>query len=120
MTDVLVVDDSLITVKKLLVLLEGMGHTVRTAHSGEQALAACRAHPARVVTMDITMPDLDGIEATKRILAEFPGTAIIMVTSHGQEKMVIDALDAGASGYVLKPVNPEKLAQMIAKVTSQS
>jgi two-component system chemotaxis response regulator CheY len=117
---VLIVDDSLITVKKLTVMLEALGHrVVATADTGAHALTAYRESKPDLVTMDITMPDMDGVEATRQIVKEFPNAAIIMVTSHGQEKMVIDALDAGARGYVLKPVRQEKVAEMIAKVMSR-
>ncbi len=117
---VLIVDDSLITVKKLTALLEGLGHrVVGTAGTGGTAVEAYRRHAPDLVTMDITMPDMDGVEATARIVGEFPEARIVMVTSHGQERMVIDALDAGARGYVLKPVRPEKLAEMIDKVMAR-
>jgi len=63
--------------------------------------------------MDITMPDMDGIQATKLIRSEYKDALIIMVTSHGQEQMVIDAIEAGALGYVIKPVKKEKLKESI-------
>lgn len=111
---VLVVDDSLITVKKLSSMLTALGHkVVRTAATGVEALAAYEAYKPDLVTMDITMPDMDGIEATQRIRARFPEALIIMVTSHGQEKMVLDALKAGAKGYVLKPFKEDKLREVI-------
>jgi two-component system chemotaxis response regulator CheY len=118
---VLIVDDSLIAVKKLTLMLEGMGHqVVGTAGTGGKAVEAYRACAPDLVTMDITMPDMNGVEATARIIAEFPAARIIMVTSHGQERMVIDSLDAGARGYVLKPVRVEKLSDMIDKVMSRA
>jgi len=118
---VLIVDDSLITVKKLTAMVEGLGHrVVASAASGEKALEGYRAFLPDLVTMDITMPDMDGVEATRRIVKEFPQARVIMVTSHGQERMVIDALDAGAGGYVLKPVRVEKLIDMIDKVMARS
>ncbi|KIL98293.1 Chemotaxis regulator - transmits chemoreceptor signals to flagelllar motor components CheY [Paramagnetospirillum magnetotacticum MS-1] len=118
---VLIVDDSLIAVKKLTLMLEGLGHkVVGTAGTGAEAVEAYRAHNPDLVTMDITMPDMDGVEATAKIIAEFPAAHIIMVTSHGQERMVIDSLDAGAKGYVLKPVRTEKLSDMIDKVMLRS
>lgn len=111
---ILVVDDSLITVKKLSSMLTTLGHrVVRTAATGLEALAAYEAYKPDLVTMDITMPDMDGIEATRRIREKFPDALIIMVTSHGQEKMVLDALKAGAKGYVLKPFHEEKLKEVI-------
>src|ERR1035437_2468067 len=111
---ILVVDDSLITVKKLSSMLTALGHkVVRTAASGVEALTAYEAYKPDLVTMDITMPDMDGIEATRRIREKSPDALIIMVTSHGQEKMVLDALKAGAKGYVLKPFREDKLKEVI-------
>lgn len=118
---VIIADDSIITVKKLLVLMEGLGHqVVATASTGREAIEAYRRHRPDLMTMDISMPDMDGMEATARIVAEFPEARIMMVTSHGHERMVIDSLDAGAKGYVLKPVRIEKLSDMIAKVMERS
>lgn len=111
---ILVVDDSLITVKKLSSMLGLLGHKViMTAASGKEALEAYGECKPDLVTMDITMPDMDGIEATKLIRERFPDANIIMVTSHGQEKMVLDALKAGAKGYLLKPFRLEKLKEVI-------
>ena len=72
-----------------------------------------------IVAMDITMPDLDGIEATRRIMAVSPDARIVIVTSHGQEQMVMDAIEAGAKGYILKPVKPEKLKETLETVAAK-
>jgi two-component system chemotaxis response regulator CheY len=118
---VIIADDSIITVKKLVVLIEGLGHqVVATAATGQQAIEAYRKHRPDIMTMDISMPDMDGMAATSKIVAEFPEARIMMVTSHGQERMVIDSLDAGAKGYVLKPVRIEKLSDMITKVMERT
>ena len=114
---IMVVDDSAITVKKLARMLEDLGHeVVHVAGNGQQAAQAYPAVRPDVVTMDITMPDMDGIEATRQILASDPDALIVMITSHGQEQMVINAIDAGAKGYVLKPVNKEKLGDHLQQV----
>ena len=114
---VLIVDDSLLTVRTLTGMLTELGHlVVQTAGTGAQALDAYRQVKPDLVTMDITMPDMDGIEATTGILKEFPDANIIMVTSHGQQGMVMQAVKAGAKGYVLKPIKPEKLREMITRV----
>jgi len=113
---VLIVDDSPIISRKLTMMVELLGYkVVKTAATGTEAIAAYRACRPDVVTMDITMPDMDGIEATRRIMAEFPDAKIVMVTSHGQEKMVLDALKAGARGYVLKPFDGNKVSEAIQK-----
>jgi two-component system chemotaxis response regulator CheY len=116
---VMVVEDSLITIGKLSTMLGAMGHSVvASVRTGAEALAAYRTHQPNVVTMDITMPDMDGVEATQQIVGEFPDAKIVMVTSHGQEKMVLAALNAGAKGYVLKPIRAEKLQTTIETACS--
>lgn len=113
----LVVDDSIITTDKLVNMLTELGHNVlQVAGTGEEALTAYRQLQPDFVTMDITMPDMDGVQATRLIVEEFPQANIIMATSHGQEKMVLAAIDAGARGYILKPIRKEKLQESIAKV----
>jgi two-component system chemotaxis response regulator CheY len=113
----MVVDDSSITIKKITQLLEQIGHSVIcSCKTGADALAYYQQYQPDMVTMDITMPDMDGIEATQQILNIFPKALIIMVTAHGQEQMVIESIEAGAKGYILKPIKADKLANMIAQV----
>lgn len=115
--DILVVDDSPIIIKKLSTLLESVGYRViHTATNGKEAVEAYKLSKPDVVTMDITMPEMDGIEATQTIISEFPNAKIVMVTSHGQEKMVLDALKAGAKGYILKPFQQQKVYETIQKI----
>ena len=114
---VMVVDDSTITTKKLTQILEQIGHQVVCASkTGTDALALYEHYLPDIVTMDITMPDMDGITATSTIIKKFPNALIIMITAHGQEQMVIESIDAGAKGYILKPISPDKLQEMITKV----
>ena len=115
--NIMVVDDSLITVKKLTKMLSEMGHNVvHCASSGAAAVEAFGQVNPDLVTMDITMPDMDGIKATRRILARYPSALIVVVTSHGQEQMVLDAIEAGAKGYVLKPIREEKLKSVVEAI----
>jgi two-component system, chemotaxis family, chemotaxis protein CheY len=117
---IMVVDDSSLTVKKMVKLIEELGHeVVHMAATGQQAVDAYASVTPDLVTMDITMPDMDGIEATRRILAEAPGALVVIVTSHGQEQMVMDAIEAGAKGYILKPVKKEKLAETLETVAAK-
>jgi two-component system chemotaxis response regulator CheY len=119
--NVMIVDDSLIMVQKLSLLLRGLGHeVVRVCNNGTEAIQAypiCKPH---LVTMDITMPEMDGITAMTAILGENPHARVIMVTSHGQEAMVVRALDAGALGYVLKPVTLDGLEKAIERAMSRN
>jgi two-component system, chemotaxis family, chemotaxis protein CheY len=117
MLKVLLVDDSLIIRKKIAAILEKLGHeTVFDAKNGQEAIDAYNRYKPDLVTMDITMPDMDGIEAVKQIIKDNHDAKIIMVTSHGQEDMVIKSIQAGAVGYMLKPITEEKLAQAIGEV----
>ena len=115
--NVLIVDDSLIMRVNLVRSLEGIGHNiVSEAVDGQSSIIAYKEYKPDLVTMDITMPDMDGITAVEKI-KEFDDNAnVIMVTSHGQEAMVMNALKAGAKGYILKPVSPEKLREAIGKI----
>jgi len=116
----MVVDDSGLTVKKMARLLEELGHEVAgMATTGREAVDAYGAVAPDMVTMDITMPDMDGIEATRRIMAQSPDACIVIVTSHGQEQMVMDAIEAGAKGYILKPVKKEKLAETLETIAAK-
>lgn len=117
---IMVVDDSLITQKKLENMLQELGHEViHQCHTGEQAVEHYQSHAPDLVTMDITMPDMDGIKATQSLIAKHPDALIIMVTSQGQEQMVMQAIESGAKGYVLKPIRIEHLGKVINNVVQR-
>ena len=116
----MIVDDSGLTAKKLAKMIQEIGHSiVHVAGTGRDAVAAYGKVKPDLVTMDITMPDMNGIEATKLIKEQDPKALIIMVTSHGQEQMVIEAIKNGALGYVLKPVKRENLEKHITRVVEK-
>ena len=120
MLKILIVDDSLIIRKKLTTIVEKLGHeVVGVAKTGQEAVDMYEGTKPDLVTMDITMPDMDGITAVKLIANIESNAKIIMVTSHGQEDMVINAIRAGAIGYLLKPITDEKLAQIIGDVFTE-
>ena len=114
---ILVVDDSSIINKKLIQIYESLGHKVAdTAKTGSEAIEKYDSNKIDLVSMDITMPDMDGIEATKKILDKNPEALVMVVTSHGQEQMIVSAIEAGAVGYILKPFNKERIRAMIDKI----
>jgi DNA-binding NarL/FixJ family response regulator len=76
---------------------------------GAEALAAARHLTPDVVLMDIRMPSMDGLEATRRLTAELPATRVLIVTTFGRNEYVFEALRAGASGFLLKDAPPEEL-----------
>ncbi len=117
MLKILVVDDSLIMRRNITKMIEALGHkVVGEAKDGNEAIELYRKLAPDLVTMDITMPELDGISAVKELKKMDKNIKVIMVTSHGQEEMVVDAIRSGASGYLLKPVKLDKLRSTIRKV----
>ena len=97
--------------------MEQLGHmVVGEARSAQEAISQHTSLQVDLITMDITMQGDDGIQATSAIMASKTDTKIIMITSHGQEDMVVDAIKAGAVGYVLKPVNAHKIREIIKTV----
>lgn len=117
MLNILIVDDSLIMRKQIATVMVELGHTVvAQAKNNEEAISAHSRFRIDLVTMDITMPGIDGIDTTKDLLAKDPDTKIVMVTSHGQEAMVVDSIRAGALGYILKPVTEKAVKEVIEKI----
>lgn len=117
MLNIMIVDDSTIIRKTLQMKLESIGfNVVAQAKSGKEAIELYRETLPDLVTMDITMPVMNGIEALKQIKKSYKDAKIIMITSHGEENMVMEAIMNGAKGYVLKPITEEKLTKAITKV----
>lgn len=118
---VLVVDDSKIMQKKMTALLEKLGYQVAgVAENGQIAMDEYARLQPDIVTMDISMPEMDGIQASTFILGRFPDARILMVTAMGQQQLVLKAMKLGASGYVLKPVEESKLAAALANVVKRN
>jgi DNA-binding NarL/FixJ family response regulator len=108
---VLVVDDH-------AVVRSGLGQLLSTApdlelageaKDGQEAVDVAEIVAPDVILMDISMPVLDGVEATRRIMARDPGARIVMLTSLADNRQILDALEAGASGYLLKHAAPDEL-----------
>ncbi|WAL69620.1 response regulator transcription factor [Amycolatopsis cynarae] len=89
---------------------------VAEAADGVEAVRAARQLRPDVVLMDVRMPNLDGLEATRRILAELPGCRVLMLTTFDLDRYVYAALAAGASGFLLKDVTPEHLVAAVRLV----
>jgi DNA-binding NarL/FixJ family response regulator len=99
---VLVVDDHELFRSGLRALLEEEGFEVADASSGEAALVALPAFAPDVIVMDLNMPSMSGIEATARALQAMPGTRVLMLTINREDRRILEAVRAGASGYLLK------------------
>ena len=76
---------------------------------GEEAVALCTEHRPDVLLLDLSMPDVDGIEVTKRLRDVSPDTRVVVFTSFSDRERIVQALDAGAVGYLLKDAEPEEL-----------
>ena len=120
-TRVLVVDDQSLVRAGLVMILEQSAHieVVGEASTGTEAVAAAGDQRPDVILMDIRMPDMDGLEATRRILAS-PASAcqVIILTTFDPDEYVYDALAAGASGFILKETDPEDLIKAIDTVAA--
>jgi DNA-binding NarL/FixJ family response regulator len=117
---VLLVDDHVLVRDGLAVLLAGIGgfDIVGEAGTGEEALMQAQLLRPDVVLMDVRLPDIDGVEATRRIRAALPGTAVLMLTMYDDDATVFAAMQAGAQGYLLKDAEPDDVAGGIRAVTS--
>jgi DNA-binding NarL/FixJ family response regulator len=120
MTSVLVADDQALVRVGLRKILENEPDTtvVAEAGDGEEAVAAAARYRPDVVLMDIRMPVLDGIEATRRVVRDRPATRVLVLTTFGLDTYVYDALRAGASGFMLKDAPPEEIAAAVRIVAS--
>jgi DNA-binding NarL/FixJ family response regulator len=98
--------------QQLLGTLEGIA-LVGVAASADEVVRLAVEETPDVVLMDIEMPDKDGIEATRELIARRPGTAVVILTSFSDRERILAALDAGAVGYVLKDVEPAELVRAI-------
>jgi DNA-binding NarL/FixJ family response regulator len=115
---VLIADDHEVVRIGLASLLDAQPglSVVASAASGDESVRLARRHRPDVVVMDIRMPGGSGIDACRTITTELEGTPVIMLTSHADSEALFDAIDAGASGYVLKRVGSSDLVDAVRTV----
>ncbi|HEU4977101.1 MAG TPA: response regulator transcription factor [Baekduia sp.] len=115
MIRVLIADDHRLVRAGLEQLLQGSGEVevVGSAAGGAEAVELDARTRPDVVLMDLSMPDLDGIDATRAILERRPGARVLVLTSFSERDRVLAALDAGAAGYLLKDAEPDELLRGI-------
>jgi DNA-binding NarL/FixJ family response regulator len=118
MIKVLVVDDHVIVRDGLAQVLASASdiELVGTASNGVEALAAVAEHMPDVVLMDLSMPEMDGVEATRQIAADHVGVRVLVLTSFSDQSRIMDALSAGAEGYLLKHSEPQEIVTAIRSV----
>lgn len=117
---VLIVDDHTVAREGLRAMLDNDERVlvVGEASDGQEALNLVAKLRPKVVLMDIRMPHIDGLEATRSIKAEHPTTSVIIITSYDEDPLVIAALRAGAAGYLLKDASRDLLRHTIAAVAN--
>lgn len=114
---VLITDDALFMRVTLKNILEKNGYEIAgEAANGHESLEMYQKVKPDLVTMDITMPEMDGISAVKEIRKHDPAANIIMCTAMGQKQMVMEAVAAGAKDFIVKPFQPDKVIEAIQKI----
>ena len=119
---VLIVDDQPLMLHALKTFIENEGGVavVGTAEDGEAAVEAAKALEPDLVLMDIKMPRLNGIEATRKIVSEIPGTRVLALTTFSTLDYVVPALRAGAAGYLVKDARPDEILAAIRNAMDDS
>ncbi len=114
---VLIADDHALVREGLRAVLEAEGaiEVVGEARDGEEAVGLCAELSPDVVLMDVRMPGVDGLEATRRIKRGMPRVSVVMVTMHDNPDYLLEAVRAGAAGYVLKDSSGERIAEAVQK-----
>jgi two-component system chemotaxis response regulator CheY len=116
MAKILVVDDAAFMRMMLKDILTKGGHeVVGEAENGLVAIERFNQLQPDLVTMDITMPEMEGIEALKAIKSQHPSAKVIMCSAMGQQHMVVQAIQAGAKDFIVKPFQAERVLESISK-----
>lgn len=114
--NILIVDDAMFmrTMLKNILIKQGF-NIVGEAGNGKEALEQYKALKPDVVTLDITMPEVDGLQAVKDIMAYDRNAKVIMCSAMGQQAMVLEAIKSGARDFIVKPFQPERILEAINK-----
>ncbi len=117
MASVLIVDDSTYFRLKLKMVLESLGHQViGEATDGKKAALLYVQLEPDLVTMDISMPNVNGIEGVRAIMAKDPNAKIIMVSAMGQKNHVLEAMKLGAKHFIVKPMHDDTVKKVLDKI----
>ena len=116
MARVLIVDDAAIMRMRLRDILEPGHEVVAEASDGEKALRAYADLKPDFVTLDITMPNLNGIDALEKLVELYPDAKVIIVSAVGQKQLVFRALGLGAKDFIIKPFDPARVKQAVDRL----
>ncbi|WP_026906931.1 response regulator [Paucisalibacillus globulus] len=119
MARVLITDDAAFMRMQLKDIVTKLGHeVVGEAENGLIAIEQAKELQPDLITMDITMPEMNGVDATREIRKALPAAKIIMCSAMGQQSMVVDAIQAGANDFIVKPFNMDRIKESLSKVLS--
>lgn len=120
MARILIVDDAKFMRMTLSnILNKGSYEVVGEAQNGMEAVEMYEELKPDLVTMDVTMPEKNGVEALKEIKEKFPDAKIIMCSAIGQQKMVVEAIEAGAKDFIVKPFDESRVIEAITRVLAK-
>lgn len=111
---IMIVDDSHVIRRAIERALDGTDHEIRTASNGVEALATFDAFAPEVVTMDITMPEMDGLTCVDQLLERSQDVRILVISALGDVSTAVEAVKRGAQGFLLKPFTAESLNDELA------
>ncbi len=117
---ILTVDDALYMRAMIRDILSSHGYEICEAEDGEVSVEAYQEHQPDLVLMDITMPGMDGISATREILAIDPAAQVVICSALGQKQMVLDAVKAGACEYIVKPFEEDEVLDVVERVIAKA
>lgn len=122
MVRILIADDHAVVRAGLRSLLEEQDgfRVVAEASTGEEAVQKAQEYHPEIAVLDIRMPGLSGIDACRKIIEGVPGCRVIMLTSYAEDELLLAAIDAGASGYVLKRIGSDELVRSVERVSQGS
>ncbi|WP_428908270.1 response regulator [Niallia sp. Krafla_26] len=117
MSKILIVDDAKFMRMTLSNILTKAGHEiVGEGENGKDAIRLFRELQPDLITLDITMPEMSGIEAVKEIKKEFPSAKVIMCSAMGQQKMVVEAIESGAKDFIVKPFDESRVIDSVNRI----
>jgi len=123
---VLIVDDAMFMRNMIAEIFNGKKYkeedfqVIAEAENGIEAVEKYKEHNPDIVTMDIVMPEMTGIEALKEIMNMDSGANVIMCSALGQDSLVMEALDAGAKDFIVKPFQPEKVLDVVIRILDET
>jgi two-component system chemotaxis response regulator CheY len=123
---VLIVDDAMFMRNMIAEIFNGKNYSgeeyevVAEAENGIEAVEKYKEHTPDIVTMDIVMPEMTGIEALREIMNINSAANVIMCSALGQDSLVMEALDAGAKDFIVKPFQPEKVLDVVVRILDET